>query len=110
MRWLDYITDSVDKSEQTPGDSREQGSLASCSPCWCPLAHHICFCDPMEPTRLPLSMLLSRWESWSGLPFPSPGDLPSPGTELGSPALQAGSVPAEPPGLHGRHGVSKGQT
>ena len=37
----------------------------------------------------PLSMGFSRQEYWSGLPFPSPGDLPDPGIELGSPALQA---------------------
>ena len=35
---------------------------------------------------------------WSGLPFPSPGDLPNPGNEPGSPTLQAGSLPSEPPG------------
>ena len=35
---------------------------------------------------------------WSGLPFPSPGDLPDPGIEPGSPALQADSLPSEPPG------------
>ena len=35
-------------------------------------------------------------EYWSGLPFPSPGDLPDPGIELRSPALQADSLPAEP--------------
>ena len=34
----------------------------------------------------------------SGLPFPSPGDLPDPGIELRSPALQADALPAEPPG------------
>ena len=45
-----------------------------------------------------LSIEFSRQESWSGLPFPSPGDLPDPGTELGSPALQADSLPSEPPG------------
>ena len=39
-----------------------------------------------------------RQEYWSGLPFPSPGDLPDPGIEPGSPALQADSVPAELPG------------
>ena len=37
-------------------------------------------------------------EYWSGLPFPSPGALPDPGTEPGSPALQADSLPSEPPG------------
>ena len=40
-------------------------------------------------------MELSRQEFWSGLPFPSPGDLPNPGTEPGSPALQADSLPTE---------------
>ena len=39
-----------------------------------------------------------RQEYWSGLPFPSPGDLPNPGIEHGSPALQADSLPSEPPG------------
>jgi len=36
-----------------------------------------------------LSMGFSRQEYWSGLPFPSPGDLPDPGIELRSPALEA---------------------
>ena len=39
-----------------------------------------------------------RQESWGGLPFPSPGDLPDPRTEPGSPSLQADSLPPEPPG------------
>ena len=46
----------------------------------------------------PLSMGFSRSEYWSGLPFPSPGDLSDPGVEPGSPALQADSLPTEPPG------------
>ena len=46
----------------------------------------------------PLSMEFSRQEYWSGLPFPSPGDLPNPGIEPGYPALQADSLPSEPPG------------
>ena len=37
-------------------------------------------------------------EYWSGLPFPPPGDLPDPGTEPRSVALQADSLPSEPPG------------
>ena len=45
-----------------------------------------------------LSVGFSRQENWSGLPFPSPGHLPDPGTEPGSPALQADSLPSEPPG------------
>ena len=40
----------------------------------------------------------SRQECWSGLPFPSPRDLPHPGIELRSPALQTDALPSEPPG------------
>ena len=40
--------------------------------------------------KAPLSMEFSRQEYWSELPFPSPGDLPNPGIELGSPALAGG--------------------
>ena len=43
-------------------------------------------------------MGFSRQEYWSGLPFPSPGDLPNPGIEARSPALQADSLLSEPPG------------
>ena len=39
--------------------------------------------------QAPLSMGFSRQEYWSGLPFPSPGDLPHPGIKPRSPALQA---------------------
>ena len=42
-------------------------------------------------------MEFSRQEYWSGLSFPSPEDLPDPGIELGSPALQADSLLTEPP-------------
>ena len=48
--------------------------------------------------QAPLSMEFSRQEYWSGLPLPSPGHLPDPGIEPGSPALQVGSLPSEPPG------------
>ena len=44
-----------------------------------------------------LSMELPRQEYWSGLPLPSPGDLPGPGIESGSPALQANFLPFGPP-------------
>ena len=44
------------------------------------------------------SMGFSRQEYWSGVPFPSPGDLPDPGIEPPSPALQADALPSEPPG------------
>ena len=48
--------------------------------------------------QAPPSMGLSRQEYWSGLPFPSPEDLSGPGTEVGSPTLQADSLPSELPG------------
>ena len=50
--------------------------------------------------QAPPSMGFSRQECWSGLPFPSPGDLPDLGIEPGSSALQAGALPSEPPGKH----------
>ena len=43
-------------------------------------------------------MGFARQEYWSGLPFPSPGILPHPGIEPGSPTLQADSLLSEPPG------------
>ena len=49
-----------------------------------------------EPGSLQ-SMGFSRQEYWSGLPFSSPGDLPNPGIEPGSPELQASSLLSEPP-------------
>ena len=48
--------------------------------------------------QAPLCMGLSRQEYWSGLPSPPPGDLPNPGIKPRSPALQADSLPSEPPG------------
>ena len=49
--------------------------------------------------QAPLFMEFSRQEYWSGSPFPSPGDLLNPGIKPGSPALQADSLPSEPPRL-----------
>ena len=48
--------------------------------------------------QAPPSMGFSRQEYWSGLPFPSPGDLPDPGIEQVSPTLQTDSLPTEPTG------------
>ena len=45
-----------------------------------------------------LSMGFSRQEYWSGLPSPSPVDLPNPGIKPRCPALQADSLPSKPPG------------
>ena len=74
-------------------------SLADCVPS----TVRPCVCSRMAPIetpwtaahQAPLSMGFSRRECWSGLPFPSPGDLPDPGIELGSPALQADSLPTK---------------
>ena len=54
----------------------------------------------------PPSMEFSWQEYWSGLPFPSPGDIPNPGIEPKSPTLQADSLPAEPQGKPQNTGVS----
>ena len=56
-------------------------------------------CDPMDG-RLPgsRSMGFTRQEYWSGMPFPSPGDLPNPGIEPRSPALQTDALLSEPLG------------
>ena len=48
--------------------------------------------------QAPLSMGFSMQEYWSGLPFPSPGDLPNPGIERRSPAWQVDALSSEPPG------------
>ena len=59
-------------------------------------------CDPMDIAhQSPLSMGFSKQEYWSGLSFPSPGDLPDPGIEPRNPALQAISLLTEPPGKPG---------
>ena len=49
--------------------------------------------------QTPLSMRFPRQEYWSGLSFPSPGDISDPGIEPGSPALQADALASEPPGV-----------
>ena len=57
------------------------------------------FATPWTVTyQAPPSMGFSRQEYWSGLPFPSPGHLPDPGIEPGSPTLQANALTSEPPG------------
>ena len=55
-------------------------------------------------------MEFSRQEYWSGLPFPSPGDLPNPGIEPGSPALQVDALPSEPPGNPSSNTYTKAYT
>ena len=61
--------------------------------------------------QAPLSMGFSGQEYWSGLSFPSPGDLSDPGIEPGYPELQADSLPSEPPGKPKREfSIPTGQT
>ena len=70
----------------------------------CSLDTQLCLtiCDPVDCSPPgPLSMGLSRQEYWSGLQYPSPGNLPDLGIEPGSPTLQADSLPSELPGKPG---------
>ena len=53
---------------------------------------------PILCDQAPPPVEFSRQEYWSGVPFPSPEDLPNPGIEPGSPSLQADALPSEPPG------------
>ena len=63
------------------------------------LSHVRLFATPWTVAhQAPLSMGFSRQEYWSGLPFPSPGDLPDPGIKPRSPASQADAFTSEPPG------------
>ena len=64
------------------------------------LSHARLFATPWTVAyQAPPSMGFSRQEYWSGVPLPSPGDLPDPGIEPGSPTLQADALPSEPPGV-----------
>ena len=66
------------------------------------LLSHSAMSDSATPwtvaRQAPLSMEFTRQGYWSGLPFPSPGDLSDPEIEPGSPTLWAYSLPSEPPG------------
>ena len=65
----------------------------------CSIAQLRLFATPWTVARqAPLFVGFSRQDYWSGLPCPPPGDLPDPGIESRSPALQADSLPSEPPG------------
>ena len=62
------------------------------------LSHVRLFATPWTVAyQAPPSVGFSRQENWSGLPFPSPGELPDPETKLMSPALAGGFFTAEPP-------------
>ena len=67
--------------------------------CMLSFSHILLFETPWTiACQAPLFMGFSRQEYRSGLPFSPPGDLPNPGIESRSPALQADALPSEPPG------------
>ena len=85
------------------------GMVVCFSPTLLSVRQPMCVCQSLIHVQLfatpwtvahqaPLSMGFSRQEYWSGLPFPSPGDLPNPGIKPRSPTFQADSLPSEPPG------------
>ena len=84
--------------KNSPGDLARHGKLR---PQICEVFHSMSS-EKMKVTQscptLCKSMEFSRPEYWHGYPIPSPGDLPNPGIELRSPALQVDSLPAEPQG------------
>ena len=67
--------------------------------CVCVCVHvcvtHSVVSNSLKPHGVPLSMGFSEQEYWSGLPFPTPGDLPDPGIEARSPALRTDALPTE---------------
>ena len=63
----------------------------------CAVLSHSVVSNSLRPARLLCPWGFSRQVYWNGLPCPSPGDLPNPGIEPGSPALQVGSFLAELP-------------
>ena len=69
---------------------------------WWSLSRVRLYVTPWTVARLaPLSMGFPRQEDWSGVPLPSPGDLPNPGIEPVSLALAGGFFTTEPPGKPG---------
>ena len=90
--------------EQDPGDGEvcSQGPLwqlpgasARCQKCVSPSRVRLFVTPWMRACQAPLSMEFSKQGYWSGLPFPSTGDLPDPGIEPRSPALQADALLSE---------------
>ena len=118
--WTQFKFVSSDRSSLPPASSPVSGSLALEDPSPGPmglkastlttmyypcvsssssLSHVRLFETPWTAARqVPLSIGFSRQESWSGLPSPSPGDLPDVGLELRSSASQVDSLPSEPRG------------
>ena len=93
-----YVYHPHQKSLMSPSQLHPQPwqPLTCFLPCVCLSAqsgNHVPLCNPKDCSQIPLSMRFPMQVYWSGLPFPSPGDLPDPGIEPTSPALQADSLP-----------------
>ena len=74
------------------------------------LSHVRLFATPWTAAYQASSFMgFSRQEYWSGLPFPSPGDLPDPGIDPGSPTLEADALTSEPPLLRFRRMKKKNE-
>ena len=83
-------------------DCQSYGHRVICVSLVCVYAHSVVsdslWPKGLQPRQTPLSMEFSRQEYWSGLPFPSPGDLPYPRIKSASPALAGGFFTTAPPG------------
>ena len=95
-----YLTDSYHLLSNSGGPTA----------CCCAVLRHSILPDSLRPHGLQPTRLLCAWgfprqEHWSGLPCPPPGDLPNPGIEPRSTALQEDSLPTEPPGKPKNTGV-----
>ena len=66
-------------------------------------------CPTLAAHQAPPSMGFSRQEYWSGVLFPSPGDLPDPGIKPRSPTLEADALTSEPQGKHNYHNGKQSQ-
>ena len=110
-RWLDSITNSIDLN------LRKLQEIVKARGSWCAEVHEVTkswiqlesevkslsrfqlFATAWTVAyQASLSLGFSKQEYWSGLQFPSPGDLPEPGVEPGSPTLRADALPSEPRG------------
>ena len=94
------ILTTVDGENLWPPKQMSYSQIQVNGNCCCfPLSCILLFVTPCTLAhQAPLSMDFPRQEYWSGLPFPSPGDLPNPEIEPGSPTLQPNSLPSEPSG------------
>ena len=97
-----WVSDTIQPSRPRWPPSLPAFNLFQTSHCVCMLSCSVMsnsFATPQTVAlQAPLSMGFSRQEYWSGLPFPSPGNLPDPGIKPTSPALQVGSLPLSHPG------------